>query len=70
MDNKFYLTDGNGYIGLIDVANVITGQKWQAIAHYPNNGPVLFYHDTKVDNLSDVRQVIELFCKNNGIKIK
>lgn len=68
MENRLYLENGDGYIGLIYVAEV-NGDKWQAIAHYPQNGPAIFYHDTKVDSTADLKLVIESFCEKHGIKI-
>jgi len=36
MESKFYLDNGDGYIGLIYVADISSNDKWQAIAHYLN----------------------------------
>ena len=70
MESKFYLDNGDGYIGLIYVADISGNDKWQAIAHYPENGPAIFYNDTKVDSTTDLRQVVESFCRKHEIKIK
>lgn len=69
MENRFYLENGDGCIGLIYVADV-NSDKLQAIAHYPQNGAAIFYHDTKVDSTADLKLVIEAFCKKHEIKIK
>lgn len=70
MDIRLYLENGDGYIGLIYVADIIKNDKWQAIAHYPQNGPPTVFNDSKVDSAADEKLSVESFCQKNGIKTK
>lgn len=69
-ENRFYLENGDGYIGLINVAEVLKNNGWTGIAHYPKAGPAIFYNKYKIDCAADLKLQIESFCNNNEIKLK